>query len=164
MNQSLPKIELQVNDIFINNGYVSKAYVFYPPICHGIICRCIIPTGTKYYINENQEIISETLVVKESLGEIQGPRKKLLKTKFEDLLSKDVRINIDSVEEFGTLQEALFSAGWKWGKFVFDQKLRLDSKTKGVNLYSRKKEFLASKTDWLDTWDSNVIDFEDIIF
>lgn len=141
MNQSLPKIELQVNDIFINNGYVSKAYVFYPPICHGIICRCIVPTGTKYYINENQEIISETLVVKESLGEIQGSRKKLLKTKFEDLLSKDVRINVDSVEEFGTLQEALFSTGWKWGKFVFDQKLRLDSKTKGVNLYLVKKNF-----------------------
>ena len=89
MNQNLPKIDLVVTDIFINNGYLSKAYLFYPILFHGIICRCIIPAGTKYYINENQEIISETLYISESLGEIQAPRKKLPKTKFEDLLSED---------------------------------------------------------------------------
>ncbi len=164
INQNLPKINLVVTDIFINNGYLSKAYLFYPTPFHGIICRCIIPTGTKYYINENQEIISETLYILESLGEIQAPRKKLSKTKFEDLLSKDVRINIDSVEDLKYFQEALFSKDWKWGEFVFDQKLRLNPKTKGINLYSKNKQFLSSETDWLDTFDSNVIDFEDIIF
>lgn len=164
MKQNLPKIDLVVTDIFINNGYLSKAYLFYPTLFNGIICRCIIPAGTKYYINENQEIISETLYISESLGEIQAPRKKLSKTKFEDLLSEDARINIDSVEDLKYLQEALFSKDWKWGEFVFDQKLRLNPKIKGINLYSKNKQFLSSETDWLDTFDFNVIDFEDIIF
>ena len=62
------------------------------------------------------------------------------------------------------IEEALFSKDWKWGEFVFDQKLRLNPKIKGINLYSKNKQFLSSETDWLDTFDFNVIDFEDIIF
>ena len=42
--------------------------------------------------------------------------------------------------------------------------LRLNPKIKGINLYSKNKQFLSSETDWLDTFDFNVIDFEDIIF
>lgn len=95
--KKLPKVELlddyHFYDNGINQGYhsystsvqlcesLNNTYVYDPSPCwigsfpHRIVChKGYIPKGTKYYINERCEIVSETLVV---LNEIIDPKCKM---------------------------------------------------------------------------------------
>ena len=72
-----PKIDITYkwNDI-LNAWYIDEGYYSYISLeeakkcnSHGAfsIIECIIPKGTEYYINENNEIVSSTIIVTDKI-------------------------------------------------------------------------------------------------